>query len=77
MGQRKGNPLLRVMAITAAVVAPLVLGGIYLGYYVGGETGYSKSILAIVFSTLGFLAAMAIVVKAIVAIVGRSAKAKP
>lgn len=65
------------MAITAAVVAPLVLGGIYLGYYVGGETGYSKSILAIVFSTLGFLAAMAIVVKAIVAIVGRSAKAKP
>ena len=77
MGQSKSNPLLLVMVITAAVVTPLVLLGIYVGYYVGDLTGFSKSILAILFSTLGFLAAMAIVVKAIVMIVARSAKAKP
>jgi F0F1-type ATP synthase assembly protein I len=76
--RKKGsNPLLLVMVITAAVVTPLVLLGIYLGYYVGGVIGYSKSILAIVFSTLGFLAAMAVVVKAIVMIVARSAKSRP
>jgi F0F1-type ATP synthase assembly protein I len=77
LGQSKSNPLLLVMVITAAVVTPLVLLGIYVGYYVGDLTGFSKSILAILFSTLGFLAAMAIVVKAIVMIVARSAKAKP
>jgi len=63
--------------MTAVVVTPLVLLGIYLGYYVGGEIGYSKSILAIVFSTVGFLAAMGIVVKAILVIVARSAQPRP
>ena len=78
MEQKKNrNSLLFVMVITAVVVTPLVLLGIYVGYYVGGVIGYSKSILAIAFSTLGFLIAMAIVVKVIVMIVARSAKPKP
>jgi len=75
--KKNRNSLLFVMVITAVVVTPLVLLGIYVGYYVGGVIGYSKSILAIAFSTLGFLIAMAIVVKVIVMIVARSAKPKP
>ena len=75
MGQ-KGNPVLTVMVITAAVVTPLVLLGVFLGYYVGGMTGYSKSILAIVFSTVGFLVAMAVLSRAIVRIAGKSGAAR-
>ena len=65
------NLVLLVMAITAAIVAPLVLGGVYLGYYVGGEVGFSGSIMAIAFSTAGFLLAIAILVKTIPWLVAR------
>jgi hypothetical protein len=68
---RKGNLVLLVMALTAAVVTPLVLGGVYLGYYVGPQVGFSGSIMAIAFSTAGFLAAIAILIKAIVWLVAR------
>ncbi len=69
MGRLKTNPVLLVMALTALVVGPLVLFGVYLGYYLGESLGYSKSIMAIVFSTIGFLAAIAILTKAIARIV--------
>lgn len=62
---KKGSIVLKVMALTAAVVTPLVLGGVYLGYYIGSQVGFSGSIMAIAFSTVGFLAAVAILVKAI------------
>ena len=54
---------------TALVITPLLLLGIYLGYYVGGAAGYSKSVLAIAFSTAGFLAGMAILFKVIRSVV--------
>lgn len=69
MGKLKVNPVILVMALTALVVAPLVLLGVYLGYYLGDSLGYSKSILAIVFSTIGFLGAIAILSRAIARIV--------
>ncbi len=71
MGKLKINPVLLVMILTAAVVAPLVLLGVYLGYYLGDSSGYSKSILAIIFSTIGFLGAIAILSKTIARIVAR------
>ena len=68
---RKGNLVLLVMALTAVVVTPLVLAGVYLGYYVGAQVGFSGSIMAIAFSTAGFLAAIAILTRAIVWLVAR------
>ena len=54
-----------MVLVTALVITPLVLLGVYLGYYVGGEAGYSRSILAIAFSTAGFLAGVAILFRVI------------
>jgi galactitol-specific phosphotransferase system IIC component len=42
-----------------------MLLGVYLGYYVGGAAGYSKSVLAIAFSTAGFLAGIAMLSRVI------------
>ena len=53
--------LLIVVVTTALVLTPLVLGGVFLGYYVGDQVGFSRSVLAIAFSTVGFLAGMAII----------------
>jgi hypothetical protein len=56
---RKGNrALLTVVLTTALVLTPLILGGVLLGFYVGDAVGYSKSVLAIAFSTIGFVAGM-------------------
>lgn len=71
LGRKRGNPVLLVIVVTALVVAPFVLFGVYLGYYIGDLVGYSKSILAIAFSTICFLAAIAILSKAIVRIAAR------
>jgi len=71
VGKKKGNLVLAVMALTAIVVTPFVIFGVYLGYYVGDAVGYSRSIMAIVFSTAAFLVAVAILSKAIVKIVAR------
>ncbi|HYB75578.1 MAG TPA: hypothetical protein VEC08_01330 [Nitrososphaerales archaeon] len=57
--------LLAVLLATALVITPLVLLGVYLGYYMGGQTGYSKSVLAIALSTAGFLGGMAVVFRVI------------
>jgi len=57
--------LIIVMITTAIVIAPMLLLGIYLGYYVGGAVGYSKSTLAIAFSTVGFLSGMAVMFRVI------------
>jgi hypothetical protein len=63
---RKGrDALLKVVVVTALVLTPLILGGVYLGYYVGDALGYSKSLLAIAFSTAGFLAGMAVIFRVI------------
>ena len=68
------NPVLAVTVVTFLVLAPLILLGVWLGYYVGGATGYSKTVLAVLFSTAGFLAAMVIVVQVIRSVVARSPK---
>jgi hypothetical protein len=68
---KRRNLVLLVMAITAAIVTPLVLAGVYLGYYVGEQVGISGSIMAIGFSTAGFLAAIAILIKTITWLVAR------
>ena len=53
--------LLIVVVTTALVLTPLVLAGVFLGFYVGDQVGFSRSVLAIAFSTAGFLAGMAII----------------
>ena len=70
MNLARGRRALFVVALaTALVITPLVLLGVYLGYYVGGEAGYSKSVLAIAFSTAGFLAGMAVLSRVIRSVV--------
>ena len=53
------------------VLTPLILGGALLGFYVGGQAGYSGSALAIAFSTVGFVAGMVVIWRVIEAVVGR------
>jgi hypothetical protein len=64
-------PLIVALA-TVIVITPLVLLGVYLGYYVGDAVGYPRSILAIAFSTAGFLVGMAIVFRVIRLVVART-----
>jgi hypothetical protein len=61
--------LLIVVLATALVITPLVLFGVYLGFYIGDAVGYSKSVLAIAFSTAGFIGGMAIIFKVIGSVV--------
>jgi len=61
--------LLIVVLATALVLTPLILGGALLGLYLGGEVGYSGSVLAIVFSTVGFVAGMFVIWQVIRAVV--------
>ena len=67
---RGRKALLIVVVTTALVLTPLILGGVLLGFYVGGQMGYSGSILAIAFSTVGFVAGMAVIWRVIKAVVG-------
>jgi NADH:ubiquinone oxidoreductase subunit K len=70
---RKGTKaVVVVMLATAVVLIPLVLGGVFLGFYVGDAVGYSKSVMAIAFSTAGFIAGMAILFRVIRAVAGTS-----
>jgi len=69
--------VLLVMAVTPLVVAPLILIGVYLGFYAGGVLGYSKSILAIAFSTVGFVGSMFVLMKVITAVVARTEPRSP
>jgi hypothetical protein len=70
LNRAKGKRALIVIVIaTALVITPLVLLGVYLGYYVGGAVGYSKSILAIAFSTVGFVSGMAVLFRVIRSVV--------
>ncbi len=64
--------LLVVVVTTALVLTPLIIGGVLLGFYVGGAVGYSGSILAIAFSTIGFVAGMAVIFRVIRAVVART-----
>jgi len=71
VNKRKSGSVLLVVVVTALVVTPLVLFGVYLGYYVGDSVGYSKPFFAIAFSTAGFLVAIAILSKAIVKLLAK------
>lgn len=64
--------LITVVLVTAFVMTPLVLGGAILGFYVGGEVGYSGSVLAIAFSTVGFVIGMFVIFQVIKAVVART-----
>jgi F0F1-type ATP synthase assembly protein I len=68
-GQRA---LLIVILTTALVLTPLILGGVYLGYYVADSVGYSRSVLAIAFSTIGFVAGMFVIFRVIKVVVART-----
>jgi hypothetical protein len=68
---RGSRALLIVVVTTALVLTPLILGGVLLGFYVGDQVGYSGSILAIAFSTIGFVAGMAVIWRVIKSVVGR------
>jgi len=77
LSRTKGRKaLLFVVLATALVITPLVLLGIYLGYYAGGVLGYSKSVFAIAFSTAGFLAGMAVVFRVIRLVVAWTERAR-
>ncbi len=67
--------LLIVVLATALVMTPLILGGVFLGFYVGDEVGYSGSILAIAFSTVGFVIGMAVIFRVIKAVVAGTDRA--
>ena len=73
---KRRNPVVTVVLVTPLIIAPLVLLGVYLGFYVGDAVGYSRTILAIAFSTVGFLVSIVILVKVITALVARSSWAK-
>ena len=62
--------LLIVVLTTALVLTPLILGGALLGLYVGPKVGYSGSVLAIAFSTVGFVIGMVVIWRVIRAVVG-------
>jgi hypothetical protein len=64
--------LLIVVVTTALVLTPLILGGVFLGFYVGSQLGYPGSVLAIAFSTVGFVAGMLVIWRVIRAVVGRT-----
>ncbi len=66
--------LLVVVVVTALVITPLVLGGVYVGEYVAGQTGAPSGVLPIAFSTVGFVAGMAIVFRVIKVVVARTTK---
>ena len=71
----KGQSLvILVLAATAAVITPAVLGGVYLGYYVGPEVGVSGGVLAIAFSTVGFLVGLLLLVRVVKVLVARSVR---
>ena len=63
-----------VVAVTALVITPLVLGGILLGELLARQTGAPPSVLPIAFSTVGFVAGMAIVFRIIKVVVARAAR---
>ena len=75
--EKKTSQLIAVMLMTAAVITPLVLLGVYLGEYVGDLVGYSKPIMGIAFSTAAFLLGIAIVIKTIMFMVTRSSGPRP
>lgn len=63
---KKGQRTLAIVILTTALVlTPLILGGVYLGFYVGDAVGYPRSLLAILFSTLGFVAGMLVIFRVI------------
>ncbi len=66
--------LLMVVVVTAVVLTPLIIGGVLLGFYVGDAAGYSKSLLAIAFSTIGFLVGMFVLFRVIKAVVADSTR---
>ncbi len=66
--------LLIVVVTTALVLTPLILGGALLGLYVGGQAGYPGSVLAIAFSTAGFVLGMLVIWKVIQVVVGKNEK---
>ena len=69
----KGRKALLVVVVTTALVlTPLILGGVLLGFYAGDALGYSKSVLAIAFSTAGFVAGMFVIFQVIKAVVART-----
>ena len=75
---RKGTRALLIVVLTTAVVlTPLILGGVLLGFYVGDEVGYSRSVLAIAFSTAGFVVGMVIIFRVIRTVVARTDRPTP
>jgi F0F1-type ATP synthase assembly protein I len=70
---RKGSRALLITVVTTAVVlTPLILGGALLGIYIGDSTGYSPSVMAIAFSTVGFVVGMFVIFRVIRMAVGNS-----
>ena len=68
---RKGRrSLLIVVVTTALVLTPLILGGALLGLDVGPQVGFSGTLLAIAFSTVGFVIGMVVIWIVIKAVVG-------
>ena len=75
---KKGQKALAIVVLTTALVlTPLILGGVFLGFYIGGTIGYSKSLLAILFSTAGFVAGMMVIFRVIRLVVAGDGEPSP
>jgi len=72
---RGKRALLIVVLTTALVLTPLILGGALLGFYIGPQVGYSGTILAIAFSTGGFVVGMLLVWRVIRSVAGATERA--
>jgi NADH:ubiquinone oxidoreductase subunit K len=68
--EARRNPLLVVVVLTPLVIAPVLLLSVYLGFYLGNLWGYSKALLALVFSAIGLAAGFAIIIGVITRLVG-------
>jgi hypothetical protein len=64
------NPVLTVVITTAAVMVPILLASVLLGFYVADAYGYSRTVVGVAFSAIGLLVSLVIVVR----LAGRIAK---
>ena len=52
-----------MLLVTPAILAPVLIAAVFLGFYVADAYGYSRPLLAIAFSAVGLLVSMAAIVK--------------
>ena len=62
-GSRRNKNTVKILAMTPIIVAAFVLGGVFVGFYLGDALRFSKLVLAVALSTAGLFASLPVVVK--------------